>query len=149
MRALLGLTARLGRDPLVVQGPGGNISLKRDGVMWVKASGTWMMEATSRSILIPVDFVAVLDGLAAGNPACETCSEFVRHDLVRSPLRPSIETTLHAVMPQRVVVHVHCVETISSACLSDGTERLAAPLPGLQWTLGASDPPGAPSRRTM
>jgi rhamnose utilization protein RhaD (predicted bifunctional aldolase and dehydrogenase) len=47
MQDLLGLAARLGRDPLVVQGPGGNISLKRDGVMWVKASGTWMMEATS------------------------------------------------------------------------------------------------------
>jgi rhamnose utilization protein RhaD (predicted bifunctional aldolase and dehydrogenase) len=37
MQDLLGLAARLGRDPLVVQGPGGNISLKRDGVMWVKA----------------------------------------------------------------------------------------------------------------
>jgi rhamnose utilization protein RhaD (predicted bifunctional aldolase and dehydrogenase) len=90
-----------------------------------------MMEATSRCILIPVDFVAVLNGLAAGDLACETCSEFVRHDLVRSPLRPPIETTLHAVMPQRVVEHVHCVETISIACLSDATERLAASLTGL------------------
>lgn len=40
MQALLDLAARLGRDPLLVQGPGGNISLKRDDVMWVKASGT-------------------------------------------------------------------------------------------------------------
>src|SRR5260370_3905843 len=124
MQDLLGLAARLGRDPLVVQGPGGNISLKRDGVVWVKASGSRMMEATSRSSLIPVDFVAVLDGLAAGDPACETCSEFVRHDLVRSPLRPSIETTLHAVMPQRGLVHGLCVDTISLACPSN-----AIPLP--------------------
>jgi rhamnose utilization protein RhaD (predicted bifunctional aldolase and dehydrogenase) len=149
MQDLLGLAARLGRDPLVVQGPGGNISLKRDGVMWVKASGTWMMEATSRSILIPVDFVAVLNGLAAGDPACETCREFVRHDLVRSPLRPSIETTLHAVMPQRVVVHVHCIETISIACLSDATERLAASLTGLSWTFVPYVRPGASLGRTM
>lgn len=42
MQDLNALAASLGRDPLVVQGPGGNISLKRDGVMWVKASGTWM-----------------------------------------------------------------------------------------------------------
>src|SRR5439155_27201105 len=123
-----------GRDRLVVQGPGGNISLKQDGVMWVKASGTWMMEAASRSILIPVDFAAVLDGLAACDPACETCSSFVRHDLTRSALRPSIETTLHAVMPQKVVVHVHCVETVSIACLSDAADRLAASLQGLNWT---------------
>src|ERR1700675_2147683 len=77
MQYLLELAARLGRDPLAIQGPGGTISLKRDGVMWVKASGTWMMEATSRSILIPVDFVAVLDGLAAGDPrrwGCQRCS---------------------------------------------------------------------------
>jgi rhamnose utilization protein RhaD (predicted bifunctional aldolase and dehydrogenase) len=143
------LATQLGRDPLVVQGPGGNISLKRDGVMWVKASGSWMMEAMSRSILIPVGLAAVLDGLAAGDPACETCSAFVRQDLMRSALRPSIETTLHAVMPQRVVVHVHCVETISIACLTDAAERLAAPLKGLNWTFVPYIRPGAALGRAM
>ena len=130
---LLGLAARLGQDPLVIQGPGGNISHKRDGVMWVKASGTWMMNAMAQPILVPVDLAAVLAGLKAGDPSCETCSAFVRHDLLPSPLRPSIETTLHAVMPQRVVLHVHCVETIAQACLSDASERLAAALAGLEW----------------
>ena len=149
MQDLLELAARLGRDPLAIQGPGGNISLKRDGVMWVKASGTWMMEATARSILVPVDIAAVLGGLAAGDPACETCSAYVRHDLVHSPLRPSIETTLHAVMPQKVVVHVHCVETIAQACLSDATERLAASLTGLSWTFVPYVRPGASLGRTM
>jgi len=149
MEDLIGLAASLGRDPLIVQGPGGNISLKRDGVMWVKASGTWMMEATSRPILIPVDFAAVLVGLAAGDPACETCSAFVRHDLERSALRPSIETTLHAVMPQNVVLHVHCVETISIACLSNAAERLAASLAGLNWTFVPYVRPGASLGRAM
>jgi rhamnose utilization protein RhaD (predicted bifunctional aldolase and dehydrogenase) len=143
MRNLLELAARLGRDPLAIQGPGGNISLKRDGVMWVKASGTWMAEATVRPILIPVDVAAVLEGLAAGDSACETCNAFVRRDLTDLSLRPSIETTLHAVMPQRVVVHVHCVETIAMACLSDAAERLAAPLSGLNWTFVPYVRPGA------
>jgi len=58
MREVLALAARLGRDPLVIQGAGGNISLKRDDVMWVKASGTWMAEAMERSILIPIDTAA-------------------------------------------------------------------------------------------
>jgi rhamnose utilization protein RhaD (predicted bifunctional aldolase and dehydrogenase) len=149
MGDLLELAARLGRDPLAIQGPGGNISLKRNGVMWVKASGTWMVEATERSILIPVDTAAVLDGLAAGDPACETCNAFVRRDLSESPLRPSIETTLHAVMPQRVVVHVHCVETIATACLSDAAERLAAPLAGLNWIFVPYVRPGASLGRIM
>jgi len=149
MQELLDLAARLGRDPLLVQGPGGNISLKRDGVMWVKASGTWMMDATSRPILIPVDYTAVLRGLAAGDPACETCSSFVRHDLAHSTLRPSIETTLHAVMPQRVVVHVHCVETISIACLTDAAERLAVSLAGLEWIFVPYIRPGASLGRVI
>jgi rhamnose utilization protein RhaD (predicted bifunctional aldolase and dehydrogenase) len=149
MQELIALAARLGRDRLVVQGPGGNISLKQDSVMWVKASGTWMMEAESRSILIPIDFAAVLNGLAAGDPACETCSSFVRHDLTHSALRPSIETTLHAVMPQKVVVHAHCVETISIACLSDAADRLAASLKGLNWTFVPYVRPGASLGRAM
>ena len=149
MRDVLGLATRLGRNPLAIQGPGGNISLKRDGVMWVKASGTWMMEATARSIFVPVDIAAVLDGLAASDPACETCRAFVRHDLVRSPLRPSIETTLHAVMPQRVVVHVHCVETISIASLLDAPQRLAGPLAGLNWAFVPYIRPGASLGRAM
>lgn len=149
MRDLLELAARLGRNPLAIQGPGGNISLKRDGVMWVKASGTWMMEATERSILVPVDLAAVLDGLAANDPACETCSAFVRPDLARSPLRPSIETTLHAVMPQRAVVHVHCVETISIACLFDAPQRLTAPLAGLDWAFVPYIRPGASLGRAL
>jgi rhamnose utilization protein RhaD (predicted bifunctional aldolase and dehydrogenase) len=149
MQDLIALAGSLGRDRLVVQGPGGNISLKQHGVMWVKASGTWMMEAESRPILIPVDFTAVLDGLAAGDPACETCSSFVRHDLTRSALRPSIETTLHAVMPQKVVVHVHCVETISIACLADAADRLAASLQGLNWAFVPYVRPGASLGRAM
>jgi rhamnose utilization protein RhaD (predicted bifunctional aldolase and dehydrogenase) len=149
MRDLCALAARLGRDPLVIQGPGGNISLKRDGVMWVKASGTWMAEAAERSILIPIDVVAVLEGLAAGDPACETCDAFVRRDLTDLTLRPSIETTLHAVMPQRVVVHVHCVETIATACLSDAAERLAVRLSGLNWSFVPYVRPGASLGQAM
>jgi len=42
-------TART-RPRLWFKAPAATFSLKRDGVMWVKASGTWMMEATSRSI---------------------------------------------------------------------------------------------------
>src|SRR3981081_1397517 len=83
---LLELAAGLGWDPLAIQGPGGNISLKRDGVMWVKASGTWMMEAMTRSILVPVDIAAVLDGLAADAPACATCSGCAHLRLVHSTL---------------------------------------------------------------
>ena len=42
------LSADLGRNPLLVQGAGGNTSIKEDGLLWVKASGTWLSEATEK-----------------------------------------------------------------------------------------------------
>jgi rhamnose utilization protein RhaD (predicted bifunctional aldolase and dehydrogenase) len=68
---------------------------------------------------------------------------------MRLALRPSIETTLHAVMAHRVVVHVHCVETISIAGLTDAAERLAASLKGLSWTFVPYIRPGAPLGQAM
>jgi len=126
----------------VVQGPGGNISLKRDGVMWVKASGTWMMEATSRPILIPVDFVAVLDGLAAGTPLAKHVANLsvTIWSARRCGLRSKPRSTPSC--RRGWVVHVHCVETISIACLSDATERLAASLTGPELDIRAVRPPG-------
>jgi rhamnose utilization protein RhaD (predicted bifunctional aldolase and dehydrogenase) len=146
---LLAIAARLGQDPRVIQGPGGNISIKRDGILWVKASGTWMINAMAQPILTPVDLAAVRAGLEAGDPSCETCSDFVRHDLLPSPLRPSIETTLHAVMVQKVVLHVHCVETIAQACLSDAPQRLATALKGLDWIFVPYVRPGVSLAREM
>ena len=52
--ALRTLSARLGRDPDRVQAAGGNTSLKRDGTMWIKASGTWLARAEEEEILVPV-----------------------------------------------------------------------------------------------
>lgn len=39
------LSAHIGADSLLVQAAGGNTSLKQDGVMWIKASGTWLKDA--------------------------------------------------------------------------------------------------------
>lgn len=52
--ALRALSARVGADPLLVQAAGGNTSIKGDGVMWIKASGTWLRDATAREIMVPV-----------------------------------------------------------------------------------------------
>lgn len=43
--AFLALSREIGSDILKTQGAGGNTSFKRDGVMWVKASGTWLAHA--------------------------------------------------------------------------------------------------------
>jgi rhamnose utilization protein RhaD (predicted bifunctional aldolase and dehydrogenase) len=141
---LRALSARVGADPLLVQAAGGNTSLKDDGVMWIKASGTWLKDAQAKDIFVPLDHAAIMAGLANNDPACESCTAFVRTDLNSTGLRPSIETTVHALMPQRVVVHVHCVNTIAWAIRADGEQRLAEKLAGFNWSFVPYARPGLP-----
>ncbi len=50
--------AQIGADPLLVQGPGGNVSWKDGDVLWVKASGAWLAHAAGKDeIFIPVDLL--------------------------------------------------------------------------------------------
>jgi rhamnose utilization protein RhaD (predicted bifunctional aldolase and dehydrogenase) len=142
--ALKKLSARVGADPLLVQAAGGNTSLKQNGVMLIKASGTWLRDATSKDIFVPVAHEALLAALAKNDPACEACTDFVLADLNSTGLRPSIETTVHALMPQRVVVHVHCVNTIAWAIRSDAEHRLAGKLKDFNWAFIPYARPGLP-----
>ena len=132
LAALKKLSTRVGADPLLVQAAGGNTSQKQNGVMWIKASGTWLRDA-ARDIFVPVHHAALLAALARNDPACEACTDFVLADLNATGLRPSIETTVHALMPQRVVVHVHCVNTIAWAIRGDAEQRLAEKLKHFDW----------------
>lgn len=142
--ALLDLSARLGRDSTLVQGPGGNTSLKRDGGMWIKASGAWLGEARERPIMVGVDLAPLRAAMESGDPACESAASFVLPGTTAGGLRPSIETTMHAALPQAVVLHVHCVETIAWAVRADAPEQLAPRLRGLDWCFVPYIRPGLP-----
>jgi rhamnose utilization protein RhaD (predicted bifunctional aldolase and dehydrogenase) len=143
------ISALVGADRFLVQAAGGNTSLKADGVMWIKASGTWLMEAERRDIFVPVAIDPLLAALKRDDPACEACVDFLRRDLNASGLRPSIETTVHAIMPQRVVVHVHCVETIAWAVRADAEARLAKKLKGFHYAFIPYRRPGLPLSRAI
>ena len=118
--ALRELSAALGADPLRTQGAGGNTSIKQDGVMWIKASGTWLSDALAQDIMTPVRLDPLRKSIADGDPRAAAAVDFVDAQLNASGLRPSIETSVHAIMPLRVVVHIHCVNTIALAVRRDG-----------------------------
>jgi rhamnose utilization protein RhaD (predicted bifunctional aldolase and dehydrogenase) len=124
----------------LVQGAGGNTSLKCDGTLWVKASGTWLAEASERPIFLALDLAGVRRRLQAGES--DPASPEVRGG--PPGLRPSVETTLHALMPQRVVIHVHSVNTIAHAVRADGKEILGQRLAGLRWAWICYARPGLP-----
>ena len=149
MSALKALSARVGADPLLVQAAGGNTSLKQDGVMWIKASGTWLQHAETRDIFVPVAIDPLLAALERDDPACETCADFVRGDLNRLGLRPSIETTVHASFAHKVVVHVHCIATISLAVREDAETIIAPLLKDFRWAFVPYRRPGLPLAREI
>jgi ribulose-5-phosphate 4-epimerase/fuculose-1-phosphate aldolase len=100
---LVAYAVRAGADLRLVQGAGGNFSMKSDGVVWVKASGTRLAEAATRPIFVPLD-------LEAARPAVLVTESLARHILTHvapEGLRPSIETAFHVLLPHRFVAHLH------------------------------------------
>jgi rhamnose utilization protein RhaD (predicted bifunctional aldolase and dehydrogenase) len=120
------LSARVGSDPLLVQASNGNTSIKLEGILWIKGSGKWLVRANQEEMLIPVD-------LAEAREAVEQGGEIAQLRISRNPMRPSIETAMHAVLPHRVVIHVHSINTIAWAIRLDGFDELTARLRGLHW----------------
>ncbi|MDQ6434833.1 class II aldolase/adducin family protein [Mesorhizobium sp. LHD-90] len=147
--ALRNLSTRVGADPLLVQAAGGNTSVKQDDVLWIKASGTWLMNAGRDEIFVPVRLPPLLRAVADVDPAAEKAEAFVVAELNPGGLRPSIETTVHALMPQRVVVHVHCVETISLAAQANAEALIGERLKGLDWAFVPYCRPGLPLARAI
>jgi len=136
------LSAEIGCDPLLVQAAGGNTSIKDGSVMWIKVSGTWLSEAMTRDIFVPVALDCLLDGIKRNDADAEACVAYVRSDLNALSLRPSIETTVHALMPQKIVMHVHCVNTIAYAIRIDVETILSQKLSDFRWAFVPYAHPG-------
>jgi rhamnose utilization protein RhaD (predicted bifunctional aldolase and dehydrogenase) len=140
--ALRTVSAALGANTLLVQAAGGNTSIKIDDIMWIKASGTWLRDAAEKDIFVPLDLPRLTTALAAHDPDCESCTRFVRDDQNPHGLRPSIETSVHGLMPHRVVLHVHCINTIAHAVRRDARQVLEAKLAPFNWAFVPYARPG-------
>ena len=138
--SLVRYSAQIGADRLLIQAAGGNTSLKHDGVMWIKASGTNLADAQKRNIFVPVDLAKIR--LALDDPSIDA-DQTENFLLGQQALRPSIETSVHAVFEKRVVIHVHCVNTISYAIRKNAEAVLSRKLNGFNWCLVPYRKPGA------
>ena len=64
-------------------------------------------------------------------------------------LRPSIETSVHGLMPQKVVLHVHCVNTIAWAIREDAEAQLQQRLSAFNWSFIPYARPGLQLSRAI
>lgn len=120
---LTATAAELGSDPLLIQGAGGNVSIKAENSLWIKASGAWMRDALRRNIFAQVPLSPLLALREAGD--FEAMDAFLQGGGAVEQLRPSIETSLHALMPHAAVLHAHSVNGVAVSVLADGQVRFS------------------------
>ncbi len=130
----------IGADKGLVQGAGGNISLKEDaGNMLIKASGAMLVEVSLRAGIVNMDYQAAAErvrefGSGGVKPTAE--SRFLA--AIRKTRKgsfdqwPSMEAGFHAVLDDSIVLHTHPVGINLIACMQEGEEilrRAAGDLP--------------------
>ena len=136
--SLNNLCYEMGKDPFLVQGAGGNVSWKDSNVMWVKASGTCLSEAKEKNIFVPVDLISLQNAMNTGN------FSYVPKAIENYSLRPSIETLLHGLMKQKVVVHLHLVSSLIHLIKKDAKKILTKLIGSeLNWGFVKYCKPGA------
>ncbi len=120
-----------GKDPTLVQGGGGNTSVKTDDgkYMYIKASGTALkdMSSTAGWRRLRLDMVLEiikdnqLDRISTGAREAEVVNRLLLacEDEIIGNARPSVEAHLHAIL-DKCVIHLHPVVVLSYACAKNG-----------------------------
>ncbi|WP_232548705.1 SDR family NAD(P)-dependent oxidoreductase [Propioniciclava soli] len=127
---LIELSNRFGADPAYVRAGGGNSSVKIDGILHIKPSGTPLATLTADD-LVPLRNDVLLQALASdeeveGDPVRAAAQKAQVGNPTR---RPSVEILFHALIDDPLVLHLHPVTANALTCNEDG-ESLAAELLG-------------------
>ena len=134
LRDMLRISNSVGADPRLVQGGGGNTSVKTDGgrLMYVKASGTGlgdMREGQGYRLVDVARCIAIVEDKAPGELEPDAREAEVLRRLAEACVdelsgRPSVETSLHAMLG-RCVVHTHPSMVNGLLCAVEGRAVLA------------------------
>lgn len=101
------LCAKLGNNPLLSHGAGGNYSWKSGDSLFIKASGMWLSDAQNKNIFVEINRSEYLNELKENN------FDVNLMNYSQNGLKPSIETSMHALLPQKYVIHLHPVKVLS------------------------------------
>jgi len=111
----------LGLDPALVQGRGGNVSVKSDGGMIIKSSGAKMSD------------INLYHGFCVCDIRKEPLPKFADEKHYNLYIKgckkigdsnPSMETGFHISIPNKVVIHTHPIHLNSILCSLEGEEVL-------------------------
>lgn len=131
LKELEKISQAVGNSPDLVQGGGGNTSVKLDDkLMAVKASGIKLKEITTAEGYVVVNYQNIREyhqkaDLSEDRDYEKESGEFVRANIVPmeglKPLRPSVEAGFHSLL-QKCVIHTHPVHANVICCTGNGKE---------------------------
>jgi len=136
----------IGADPQVVQGNGGNFSVKDDVKMLIKGSGTRFGDAKIED-LIEIDLQIFRDEF---RKETELDATHIEHEHAMNELmrkfssdngRASMEAAMHAFLP-RYVLHTHLVTSNVILCMTNGEDVLKEVFSDVPYTLVEYATPG-------
>lgn len=138
LNALVELSNRYGADGAFVLAGGGNTSCKDDEYLYIKGSGTSLATITAEGF-VKMERKCLSAMWNAGYPVDESEREKqVLHDLMFARAkgetgRPSVETLLHDLFPQKYVLHVHPALVNGLTCSVSGRETVEKRFPDAVW----------------
>ncbi|MBE7048471.1 MAG: class II aldolase [Ruminococcaceae bacterium] len=129
--ALVTISNQYGRDERYVLAGGGNTSFKDSQYLYVKASGTTLADITAEGFVkMRRDALAAMWEKTYPTNSAER-EAAVLQDLMEARVpedahkRPSVETSLHDLLPGQYVVHLHPALVNGLTCSNGGAQKAA------------------------
>ena len=139
LQTLIDFSRRYGADTSLVIAGGGNTSMKENGVLTVKASGT-ALGTIDENGFVALDLgklLAIFDKTYPDSDREREAAFLADVQAAKLPgqegKRPSVEALLHALFPQRYVLHLHPTFVNGLTCARDGEAWAARLLPEALW----------------
>lgn len=131
LKKIIEIVYDIGKHPDLVQGAGGNFSVKVDRQkMFIKASGFKFSEVSENNGLVAVDYDKLskyYNALVFSNISELDSADFINSCVLEKigpeDLKPSIETGFHVLLG-KYVIHTHSVYANIIACVLDGENLL-------------------------
>lgn len=138
LEQLAAMSNRYGADPEFVLAGGGNTSFKSEKNLWIKGSGTALATIKGADFVV-MDREKLAKMWDAVYPADEAARESaVLADMMNARIegetrRPSVETLLHDLFPQRFILHVHPAIVNGITCSNEGEAAMKRLFPDAVW----------------
>lgn len=113
----------VGRDVLLVQGPGANISAKNEKSMLIKASGCILRTMIEKKGFVELDPTPLAKAYKQEEFTEEQARDLTKKSIIGEFKRPSMEAGFHSYLG-KYIIHTHPIYLNAILCSKDANERV-------------------------